>query len=56
MTIQATLCFIVKDHKILLLKKSKGLLGRGKWNLPSGKILPDEEPNACEVREVFEET
>jgi 8-oxo-dGTP pyrophosphatase MutT (NUDIX family) len=56
LTIQATLCLIVKDNKILLLKKSKGLLGQGKWNAPGGKILPNEEPNACAVREVFEET
>jgi 8-oxo-dGTP diphosphatase len=56
LTIQATLCLIVKDKKILLLKKSKGLLGQGKWNAPGGKMLPNEEPNACAVREVFEET
>lgn len=47
---------IVKDDKILLLKKSKGLLGQGKWNAPGGKILPNEEPRACVIREVFEET
>jgi len=29
LTIHATLCFIIKDNKILLLKKSKGLLGQG---------------------------
>lgn len=56
MTIQATLCLIAKDNKILLLKKSKGLLGEGKWNAPGGKILPKEEPKACAIREVFEET
>ncbi len=56
MTIQATLCFIFKDNRILLLKKSKGLVGQGKWNAPGGKILPHEEPKACAVREVFEET
>ncbi len=54
--IRATLCLILKDNKILLLKKSKGLLGQGKWNAPGGKILPNEEPKACAVREVFEET
>ena len=54
--IRATLCLILKGNKILLLKKSKGLLGQGKWNAPGGKILPDEEPMACAIREVFEET
>jgi 8-oxo-dGTP pyrophosphatase MutT (NUDIX family) len=56
LTIQATLCLIAKDNKILLLKKSRGLLGEGKWNAPGGKMLPNEDPKACAVREVFEET
>ena len=56
MTIQATVCFILRDNEVLLLKKSKGLFGQGKWNAPGGKILPNEEPQTCAVREVFEET
>jgi 8-oxo-dGTP diphosphatase len=56
LTIQATVCFIVKDNEVLLLKKSKGLFGQGKWNAPGGKILPNEGPKACAVREVLEET
>ena len=56
MTIQGTLCFIVKDEKVLLLKKSEGLFGQGKWNPPGGKILPGESVENCAIREVFEET
>ena len=56
MTIQATVCFILRDNEVLLLKKSKGLFDQGKWNAPGGKILPNEEPQTCAVREVFEET
>jgi len=56
LTIQATVCFILKDNEVLLLKKSKGLFGQGKWNAPGGKILPTEEPKTCAIREVFEET
>ena len=56
MTIQATLCLILDDNKILLLKKSKGLFGEGKWSYPGGKILPNEEPKPAATREVFEET
>jgi 8-oxo-dGTP diphosphatase len=56
LNIQATLCLILQDNKILLLKKSNGLLGEGKWNAPGGKVLPNEEPKTCVVREVFEET
>ena len=56
MTIQATVCFILKKNEVLLLKKSRGLFGQGKWNAPGGKILLNENPKACAVREVFEET
>ncbi len=56
MTIQATLCFIVHDGKVLLLKKSPGLIGEGKWNAPGGKMLEGEEARDCAVREVLEET
>jgi len=56
LTIQATLCFILQDNKVLLLKKSKGLFGQGKWNAPGGKMLPGEEAEQCVVREVLEET
>jgi 8-oxo-dGTP diphosphatase len=56
LTIRATLCFIVRDDEVLLLKKSKGLFGQGKWNAPGGKILPGEAPETCAVREVLEET
>jgi len=56
LTIQATLCFILRDDKVLLLKKSKGLFGQDKWNAPGGKILPGEDAEQCAVREVREET
>jgi len=49
-------CFILKDNEVLLLKKSRGLFGQGKWNAPGGKILAGEEPKSCAIREVFEET
>ncbi len=56
MTIQATLCFIVHDDKVLLLKKNPGLFGAGKRNAPGGKLQPNEDAEHCAVREVFEET
>ena len=56
LTIQATLCFILRDDKVLLLKKSKGLFGQDKWSAPGGKMLPGEEAEYCAVREVLEET
>ena len=56
MTTQATLCFILVNDKVLLLKKSAGLFGGGKWNAPGGKVRPSEDPEDCAIREVFEET
>lgn len=56
MTIEATLCFIVRNNEVLLLKKSAGLFGQGKWNAPGGKILPGETAKECAIREVLEET
>ena len=54
--IEATLCFIVRNNEVLLLKKSVGLFGQGKWNAPGGKILSGETAQECAVREVLEET
>jgi len=56
MIIYGTLCFLVKDNKILLLKKSKELFGGGKWNAPGGKIRDGETPEEGAKREFFEET
>jgi hypothetical protein len=32
--------FILKDNEVLLLKKSKGLFGQGKWTLPGARYCP----------------
>jgi len=56
LTIQATLCFIIHDNKVLLLKKNPGLFGAGKWNAPGGKLQPKEDATHCAAREVYGET
>jgi 8-oxo-dGTP pyrophosphatase MutT (NUDIX family) len=55
-TIRATLCTIIKNGLILLQWKSPGRFGEGKWNGVGGKIKPEETPEECAKREVFEET
>lgn len=55
MTTRATLCYIVKDEKILLINKKRGF-GAGKWNGPGGKICAGESPAAAAARETEEET
>lgn len=56
MTTEATLLIIIKDGRILLLRKAPGRFGEGKWNSPGGKIRPGENPEECARREVYEET
>lgn len=50
----ATLVFVIRNGKILLIDKKTGL-GKGKVNGPGGKIEPGETPRACAVRECQEE-
>jgi 8-oxo-dGTP diphosphatase len=54
MTTIATLCYIVKGGKILLIQKKRGL-GAGKWNGPGGKVDEGEILEDAAAREVFEE-
>lgn len=52
--IEATLMFVVRGGKILLIEKKRGH-GAGKVNGPGGKIDPGESPLECAVRETEEE-
>ncbi len=54
MDLQATLCFIVQNGRVLLIHKKRGI-GAGKINGPGGKVDPGETPLAAAVREVREE-
>ena len=51
---KATLCFIIRDGQILLIRKKRGL-GAGKINAPGGRIEPGENPCQCAIRETQEE-
>jgi len=50
----ATLCFVVRDGRILLIRKKRGI-GAGKINGPGGRLEPGESPIDCAIREVEEE-
>lgn len=52
--IHATLMFIIKDDRILLIEKKRGL-GAGKINGPGGKIDPGETALEAVIRETREE-
>lgn len=47
---------VLKDNKVLLVKRSPGLLDGGKWGVVGGIMERDETLTECAVREVMEET
>jgi len=51
---KATLLFIIKEGRILLIHKKLGL-GKGKINGPGGRLEPGETPLQAAIREVEEE-
>jgi 8-oxo-dGTP diphosphatase len=50
----ATLVFVVREERLLLIHKKRGL-GAGKINAPGGRLEDGETPHECAVREVIEE-
>lgn len=50
----ATLVFVVRNGRILLIHKKRGL-GAGKINAPGGRLEPGETPEAGAARELREE-
>lgn len=56
MTIKRTvLSFVFDGDRLLMIFKKTGQ-GKGKWNVPGGKIVAGEEELAAAVRETREET
>ena len=53
-----TLCYITRGDEVLMLHrvKKKNDINKDKWIGIGGKFLPDETPQACVLREAFEET
>ena len=52
--ITATLCFLIKDDKVLLSLKTRKI-GQGCWNGYGGKIEAGETPEGAILRELSEE-
>lgn len=51
---RATLCFVVEEGRVLLIRKKRGL-GAGKINGPGGKVDAGETAAECAARETEEE-
>lgn len=58
MSVLATLCYVRKGGKTLMLHRNKrdGDIHGGKWNGLGGKMNVSETPEECVVREVKEES
>ena len=54
----ATLCYLEKDNKYLMLYRNKKEIdiNKGKWIGVGGKLEKGETPEQCLIREVWEET
>ena len=52
--LEATLLFVVRDERVLLIHKKRGL-GAGKLNAPGGKVDAGETPREAAIREFEEE-
>ena len=54
----ATICYIKKDNKTLMLHRTKkeNDMHEGKWVGGGGKLEKGESPEECAKREIFEET
>lgn len=50
-----TLAFIKNDNQLLMINRQKAPW-QGGWNGVGGKLEPGETPEACVIREVWEET
>ena len=56
--INSTLCYILRGNDVLMLHrvKKKNDINKDKWIGIGGKFLPGETPEACVLREAYEET
>lgn len=52
---KTSLCFLFSGARLLLIQKLRGQ-GEGFWNVPGGKLLPEESFEQAAVRETHEET
>ena len=54
----ATLCYIKRHNRTLMLHriKKENDMHQGKWNGLGGKFEPGETPEACAIREIYEES
>lgn len=52
----AVCVLFTRDEKILLVEQYRYALSKATWEIPAGKLDPNEEPEAAAIRELAEET
>lgn len=52
----AVCVLFTKDEKILLVEQYRYALGKATWEIPAGKLDPNETPRQAAIRELAEET
>jgi 8-oxo-dGTP diphosphatase len=53
----ATLCYLKRNGKTLMVKVNKAnSINKGFWNGLGGKVEPNESPEECAIREIYEES
>ncbi|HEY2811692.1 MAG TPA: NUDIX hydrolase [Rhabdochlamydiaceae bacterium] len=55
-TVEVAACYLERENKLLLLKRSLTSSEPGRWGVPAGKLEKGETPQQGAIRELFEET
>ncbi len=53
--LKVTCAIINRNHRILIAQHGENSSHPFQWEFPGGKILPDESPESCIIREIKEE-
>lgn len=54
--VAVAIALVWRDGRLLVTRRAEGAHLAGFWEFPGGKLAEGETPEACAVREVFEET
>jgi len=54
--VEVAIALVFRERSVLVTQRAAGVHLGGFWEFPGGKLRGDESPEACAVREVFEET
>lgn len=56
MPLDVAVAIILRDHEVVIGRRTEGQVLAGYWEFPGGKVEPGEAPATAAVREALEET